>query len=78
MIKVNKTDSTEAKKKAKEKAEGILKRVKTGEDFAKLAVEFSEDPGSKNKGGDLGFFPKGRMIKPFDEAAFNPVFRIKK
>jgi len=56
-------------------AEGALaavrKRIEAGEDFAKLATELSDDPGSKAKGGDLGFFGRGRMIKEFEEAAFN-------
>ena len=56
--------------KMKEKAQGILQRVKNGEDFAKLAQEFSEDPGSKEKGGDLGWFGKGQMVPEFDKAAF--------
>jgi peptidyl-prolyl cis-trans isomerase D len=50
-------------------AEGILARVKAGGDFAKLAAQYSED-GSKDKGGDLDFFGRGRMVKEFDEAAF--------
>ena len=62
--------SDKDKKAAKKKAEGILKRVKSGEDFAKLAAEVSDDPGSKQKGGELGFFPRGRMVKSFEEAAF--------
>jgi peptidyl-prolyl cis-trans isomerase C len=45
-------------------------RVKAGEDFAKVAEEFSKDPGSKGEGGDLGFFTKDRMVAPFAEAAF--------
>lgn len=63
--------SEEEKKRAREKAEEILKRIKAGEDFAKLASEFSDDPGSKAKGGDLGFFARGKMVKPFEEAAFS-------
>jgi peptidyl-prolyl cis-trans isomerase C len=71
LIKVDKSASVEDKDKAKEKLEGILKRIKAGEDFAKLATEASDDPGSKIKGGDLGFFPKGRMVPPFEQAAFS-------
>jgi hypothetical protein len=57
-------------KAARQKAEDILKRAKAGEDFDKLAKEFSEDPGSKEQGGDLGWFGKGMMVKPFEDAAF--------
>lgn len=56
--------------KAREQAEAILKRARAGEDFSKLAAEFSIDPGSKTKGGDLGWFGHGQMIKPFEDAAF--------
>jgi peptidyl-prolyl cis-trans isomerase C len=56
---------------ARKKAEGILKRVRSGEDFARLAEEFSDDPDSKKKGGDLGFFGRGSMVKPFEDAAFS-------
>lgn len=59
------------KAKAKADAEGVLKRVKAGEDFAALAKEFSKDPGSAAVGGDLNFFPKGQMVPPFDAAAFS-------
>lgn len=52
------------------KAEDVLKRVKAGEDFAKLAEEFSSDPGSKVKGGDLGWFGPGAMVPEFEKAAF--------
>jgi peptidyl-prolyl cis-trans isomerase C len=45
-------------------------RVKGGEDFGKVAGELSKDPGSKDEGGDLGFFAKDRMVEPFAEAAF--------
>ena len=56
--------------KTREKAEAVLKRAKAGEDFAKLAQEFSIDPGSKVKGGDLGWFGPGAMVPEFEKAAF--------
>lgn len=71
LVKVDSSASEDEKKKAKEKAEMYLKKIQSGEDFAKLASEFSDDPGSKTKGGELGFFPRGRMVKPFEDAAFS-------
>lgn len=71
LIKVDKSASDEDKRKAKEKAEELLKKIKAGEDFAKLASEFSDDPGSKKKGGDLGFFTKGRMVPEFEKVVFS-------
>ena len=63
-------DATEENKAAvKEKAIGIRKRAIDGEDFAKLAVEFSEDSTAAD-GGDLGAFARGVMTPPFEEAAF--------
>ena len=55
--------------KSREKAESVLKRARAGEDFAKLAEEFSSDPGSKAKGGDLGWFGAGQMVPEFEKAA---------
>jgi parvulin-like peptidyl-prolyl isomerase len=52
------------------KAQDIEKRIKDGEDFAKLATAESDDAGSAAKGGDLGFFRHGQMVPSFDEAAF--------
>ncbi|HEX8424530.1 MAG TPA: peptidylprolyl isomerase, partial [Pyrinomonadaceae bacterium] len=47
-----------------------LKRVRAGEDFNALARQFSADTSNKNQGGDLGWFGRGMMVKPFEEAAF--------
>jgi peptidyl-prolyl cis-trans isomerase C len=57
------------KKKAKAKADELVKKLKGGADFAKLALENSGCPSSK-QGGDLGYFGKGQMVKPFEETAF--------
>ncbi len=54
-----------------ETAKSILKKLESGEDFAEIAKEKSSDSGSKDKGGDLGFFERGVMDASFEEAAFN-------
>lgn len=56
---------------AKKISEDLLKRARAREDFAKLAKQYSEDPGSKNNGGDLGFFSSGMMVRAFEELAFS-------
>jgi peptidyl-prolyl cis-trans isomerase C len=58
------------KAKAKAKAEEVYKKVKAGEDFAKLAAQYSDDPGSKARGGDIGFIVKGQTVPAFEAAAF--------
>jgi len=64
-------DVTRTKEEAKAAAEDIIKKLNKGEDFAKLAKEYSDCP-SKNQGGDLNFFPrKGAMVQPFSEAAYS-------
>jgi peptidyl-prolyl cis-trans isomerase D len=55
---------------AKAKAEDLLRQLKAGADFTKLAAANSDDPGSKAQGGELGFFTKGRMVPAFEQAAF--------
>ncbi|HYG23271.1 MAG TPA: peptidylprolyl isomerase [Verrucomicrobiae bacterium] len=62
--------SDEQKAAKKRVAEDVLKRARAGEDFAKLAKEFSEDPGSKETGGEYTF-PKGQMVPEFEGAAFS-------
>ncbi len=51
-------------------ANDLLSRIKNGADFAQLAQRYSDDPGSASKGGDLGWFGRGEMVKPFEDAAF--------
>ena len=68
----NGKELSEAKKKeAKKKAEEVLKKAKSGEEFSELAKEYSDDPWSAANGGDLGYFTKGQLVQPFEEAAFS-------
>jgi len=62
--------SPEQKQLAIEKVEGIRERILKGEDFSKLAIIYSEDPGSAVKGGDLGFVGRGELVTEFEGAAF--------
>jgi peptidyl-prolyl cis-trans isomerase C len=55
---------------SEEKAKEVIERINKGDDFAKLAAEYSSDPGSKADGGKLGYFSKGQMVKEFEDAAF--------
>jgi peptidyl-prolyl cis-trans isomerase C len=60
-----------AKAQARTRAEQVLQDVKAGKDFAALAKEHSQDPGSAAQGGDLGYFTAGQMVGPFNDAAFS-------
>ena len=64
------TPSDSARQAARIRSEELLERARAGEDFAELATAYSQDPGSAEAGGDVGWFRKGEMAKAFDEAAF--------
>jgi peptidyl-prolyl cis-trans isomerase D len=56
---------------ARKKAEDVLKQVKAGGDFAKLAGQYSDDPGSAKNGGELGWIGRGRTVPEFEKAGFS-------
>jgi peptidyl-prolyl cis-trans isomerase D len=70
LVRVGETGGSEAEDRAREKVAAVIKRAKAGEDFAKLAREVSEDPGSKDGGGDLGWVSQGMMVPQFEQALF--------
>ncbi|MEK6665139.1 MAG: SurA N-terminal domain-containing protein, partial [candidate division NC10 bacterium] len=70
LVRVPPVGGSEAEEKAKAKVEEVLKRVRAGEDFAKLAKDVSEDPASAGSGGDLGYVARGEMVPAFEQAAF--------
>ena len=69
LIKVQADAPDDQKAEARKKIEAVQQKVKKGEDFAALAKTHSEGP-SAPRGGDLGYFKRGQMVKPFEEAAF--------
>lgn len=71
LIEIKPGATSEDSIKAFELIRTIKEKIDLGGDFAELAKEFSNDEGTKKQGGDLGFFTRRMMVKPFDEAAFN-------
>ena len=64
------TSNGRSEEEAEKEAKEIIKRLDKGEDFSEIAKEKSDDPGSKDNGGDLGYFGKGEMVKEFEDAAY--------
>ena len=62
--------SERSEEEAQEIADTVMAKIEAGDDFGELAKEYSDDEGSAVKGGSLGYFTRGRMVKPFEEAAF--------
>jgi peptidyl-prolyl cis-trans isomerase D len=72
LIAADAAGGADAKKKAKAKADELYAQLKKNpKDFAALAKQYSQDPGSAANGGDLGFFERGAMVKAFDDAVFS-------
>jgi len=71
LIKTDSKDNETVKKEKKDKIKNLRKKLLQGADFAEFAKENSDCPSGKAKGGDLGTFARGRMVKTFEEAAFS-------
>ena len=71
LVRVPEGTAAARKEELRKKADALLGRVRSGEDFATLARKSSEDPGSASKGGDLGPFGRGQMVPAFEQAAFS-------
>ncbi|MCX6539161.1 MAG: peptidylprolyl isomerase [Acidobacteria bacterium] len=70
LIRADEKADVVTKTKAKAQADDLLKQLRRGAKLPDLAKKFSQDPGSAQNGGDLGFFNRGQMVAPFDQAAF--------
>jgi peptidyl-prolyl cis-trans isomerase D len=71
LIKIPSAENPEALQQARKRAEEIYALAKKGEDFASLAMKYSEDTGTAKNGGDLGYFQSGQMAQQFEQAAFS-------
>src|SRR5262245_7495738 len=71
LVRVVPSASAEQEEQARTRAEALLTSLRNGEDFATLAQQHSEDTATAAKGGDLGYFPRGQMVQPFEDAAFS-------
>lgn len=70
LIRVPEKADSKAQKAALKKAEDLRRKLLAGADFSELARKYSEDPGTRDKGGDLGFFSRGQMVPEFEEVVF--------
>jgi peptidyl-prolyl cis-trans isomerase D len=70
LVRVGETGGSEAEDRARDRIAALITRARAGEDFGKLAREISEDPGSKDRGGDLGWVSPGTMVPQFEQALF--------
>jgi peptidyl-prolyl cis-trans isomerase D len=71
LIEVNPQEGSDAEEKARQKAVDLRAQIEEGADFGELATQFSKDSATASKGGDLGFFEQGQMVREFEEAAFS-------
>lgn len=65
------TSVVRSREQALSVAQEVLRRARSNEDFARLAIEFSDEPGAGNRGGSLGRFGRGQMVPAFEAAVFN-------
>lgn len=70
LVAVNESATDEEREERLELAKELLERLGSGEDFAELAEQYSDDPGSKGSGGDLGVIARGQMVAPFEDAVY--------
>jgi peptidyl-prolyl cis-trans isomerase D len=70
LVRVPEVGGSEAEQRSKAKVEEAIRRAKAGEDFAKLAIEISEDPATAGNGGDVGYVGRGELLPAFEQALF--------